>query len=97
MNNKRVSVLLPNGFSLVAEASNDPSYPYELYVGILGNDGVWYQDLAVVRNAYHYEDDNKTVYGPVYDEDKYEVLVFGNENDEDYTESFEIGHHHGGI
>ena len=94
MDSQRIVIPLPNGFKLVAEGSTDPNYPYEIYVGILGDDDVWYQDLAVVRNAYHYEEG---VQAHVHDEDKYEVLVYGNENDEDYTESFEIGHYHGGI
>ena len=96
MNPQRIKVRLPNGFYLVAENSADTSYPYEIYVGILGEDGIWYQDLAVVRNSYHYDDDDGSS-GPVFDEDKYEILVYGDENSEDYTHEFKIGHYHGGI
>ncbi|MBP5462003.1 MAG: hypothetical protein J6Y20_07770 [Lachnospiraceae bacterium] len=100
MDSQRIMIRLPNGFYLVAEASADPNYPYEVYVGIVGNDGVWYQDLAIVRNAYHYEDDIVDVNGipiPVNEEDRFEVLVYADENNEDYTNAFKIEMYHGGI
>ena len=91
---QRIVIPLSDGLSIVAERGNDPNYPRELFIGIVRDDGVWYQDLAIVRNAYHYDDDS---YDVVYDDDKFEVLVYADENDEDYTDRFEIDLYHGGI
>ena len=43
---KRIVIPLPNGFKLVAEGSTDPNYPYEIYVGILGEDDVRERNLS---------------------------------------------------
>lgn len=91
---QKIVITLPSGYQLVAEQNNDPLFKNEIYIGILGPDGVWYQDLAIVRNGYKYSRNNR----PVWEEDEFEVLVFGNENCEDYTEEFKIGlYKHGGI
>lgn len=43
------------GFAtLVAEKGSDPNYN-EVFVGLEDKDGVWIQDLAIVRQKYHYE------------------------------------------
>ena len=52
MNNK-ISIDLGNGFVLVAEKSSDTVYSKELFVYLEDKNGVVYQDLTVVRNAYH--------------------------------------------
>ena len=65
----------------------------EIFIGVMKDDGVWYQDLAIVRNAYSYNSTAEVQ----WDEENFEVLVFGNENDEDYTECFCVGLYHGGI
>lgn len=88
MSNKIV-IDLSNGLKLVAEQNNDPDYKNEIFVGLMKDDGIWHQDLAIVRNAYSYSDAGKVK----WDDENFEVLVFGNEND-DYTECFTISTYH---
>lgn len=83
----RISIDLENGFRLVAEQGADPNYNREMFIFIEKENGVICQDLAVVRNAYEYYDD----YDVKWKDDVYEVLVYGDENNEDYTGRFEIG------
>lgn len=90
MDSQKIVIPLPDGFKLVAERGSDRDY-YEIFVGIVREDDVWWQDLAVVRNAYHYEKGTL-----ITDKDKYEVLVYGDENNEDYTDLFKIDLYHGG-
>ena len=84
--NNRIEISLPNGMKLVAEQNQDPNYDKEIYIGLETLDGSWYQDLAVVRNAYFINDNLQTV----WDSAKMEVLVYADENDEDYTNKFSI-------
>lgn len=81
-------IKLPNGLYLTAEKSSDPAYPYEIFVGITDENGAWIQDLVIIGHDYHFENDGG--YKPVWDEGLH-VYVYGNENDEDYTEEFNIG------
>lgn len=92
MENKIV-IPLPNGFQLVAERNPDWSFRNEIFIGITDGNGVWQQDLAVVRNAYGYDHDLNTV----WKDGEYEVLVYSDENDEDYTHKFTISQYHGGV
>lgn len=85
--NKRIAINLPNGFRLVAEQNQDPEYRNEIYVGIETNDGVFYQDLAVIRNAYSISENLRVVWSP----DMLEVLVYADKDDEDYTNKFSVG------
>lgn len=48
----RITIELPKGLKLVAEQNIDPEYQNEIYVGIETPDGIWHQDLVVIRNAY---------------------------------------------
>lgn len=86
----KIVIQLPNGYQLVAERNTDPSYNREIFIGITDGNGVWWQDLAVVRNAYEITDNLKTK----WKDDEFEVLVYGKEDDEDYTESFVVGLYH---
>jgi hypothetical protein len=52
----RITIELPKGLKLVAERNIDPEYQNEIYVGIETPDGIWHQDLAVIRNAYSIDD-----------------------------------------
>lgn len=88
-NNGRIAIELPNGLKLVTEQNIDPEYKNEIYVGIETSDGVWYQNLAVVRSAYSIDDNLVVNWEP----DRFEVLVYADENDEDYTNKFSIGIH----
>jgi len=90
---KQIIIDLSNGLKLVAEQNTDPQFKNEIFIGVMKDDGVWYQDLAIVRNAYSYNSTAEVQ----WDEENFEVLVFGNENDEDYTECFCVGLYHGGI
>lgn len=85
--NKRIVINLPNGFRLVAEQNQDPEFQNEIYVGIETDDGVFYQDLAVIRNAYSISENLRVVWRP----DMLEVLVYADEDDEDYTNKFSVG------
>ena len=73
------------GFAtLVAEKGTDESY-HENFIGLEDKDGVWIQDLAIVGQTYHYTDDTEVV------QDKgVNVMVYADENDEDYTHKFDI-------
>lgn len=84
MENVRIH-LYDNTF-LVAEQNEGLVYK-ELYIGI-EKDGVWIQDLATVREKYHYDDN---VLHVVHDHGEYEVLVYADKEDEDYTHKFVIG------
>lgn len=52
----------------------------------MGPNGVWHQDLAVVRSSYHY-DGGKVI----WDDKQFDVLVYGSEDDEDFMEDFSVG------
>lgn len=73
------------GFAtLVAEKGTDESY-HEIFIGLEDKDGVWIQDLAIVGQKYHCTDDTEVV------QDKgVNVMVYADENDEDYTHKFDI-------
>ena len=81
----KIVIPVENGASIVAEQGYDDNYR-ELFVYLQANDGSVIQDLAIVRNAYEYDDDLNTIQKP----DEFEVLVYADEDDEDYTDRFEI-------
>ena len=78
----RIEVPLPNGEKIVAEVNPDPAYP-EIYVSLEDSDGYYIQDLCIIGSQY----DDKTL-DPV--RDLFRVLVYGNENSEDFTHEIEI-------
>lgn len=87
MESKRIEIDLGNGCKLTAEVGSDPMYPREIYVGI-EKDGIWYQDLAIIKNT------EKLLNGELtYIPNLFSVLVFADENLEDYTDRFEIKTH----
>lgn len=86
MNNNRIEINLQNGYRLVAEANIDPNYPNEIYVGIINDNGQWIQDLAIIQNDYSYNDDGDIVYS----EDKFNIYVYEDNTQEDYTNKFNI-------
>lgn len=90
--NNRIVIPLPNGFKLVAEQNDDPTYSREIFIGIMDRNGVWYQDLAIVRNAYTYDGDKVK-----WKEEEFEVLVYSDEDNEDFTHEFSIGMYHEGV
>lgn len=89
----KIVIPLSNGYKLVAVQNTDPNYRNEIFIGITNGDGEWWQDLAVVRNAYEIGDD----LGVRWKEDEFDVLVYSDENNEDFTHDFTVGLYHGGI
>ncbi len=81
-----VRIDIGNGLYLVAQQNEDYDYRREIFIGIQNRDGWWLQDLSVVRNAYRYDDG-----GVVWENGEFEVLVYGNSEEEDYTDRFGIG------
>lgn len=80
--NNRIEIDL--GFAtLTVDKSIDPSFPGEIYVGLEKN-GQWLQDLVVVTQKNHYEED-KLVY-----EEGICVKVYADKDNEDYTNEFNI-------
>ena len=79
-----VFIPLSNGKELVAESNNDPDYK-EIFIYVRGKDRSCYQDLAIVSEDYEIED-CEIVPKP----GEYEVKVYGNPDDEDWTNSFQI-------
>lgn len=82
----KIVIELPNGYQLVAERNTDPNYQNEIFIGISDGNGVWWQDLAVVRNAYVIDGDDI-----VWKDGEFDVLVYSDENNEDFTHDFTIG------
>lgn len=77
--NKKISIGL--GFAeLVAEINADPNVR-EIIVS-LEKDGIWLQDLAIVRQKEDYQTESY--------EKKIEVLLYEDETTEDYTSKKEI-------
>ena len=83
--NRKIAIDLPNGLQLVAERTAT-NYKNEIIIGIL-KDGVWHQDLAIVRNRYTHDENN----GVRWIDNQFEILVYADENSEDYTNSFTVG------
>lgn len=84
-----IEVDLSNGKKLIAARNTDRDFK-EIFIGIEDEDGCWVQDLATVREEYRWEEKNGVhEYVPV--PNKYEVLVYGDCNNEDWTECFKIG------
>lgn len=88
----RITIPLQNGFSLVVEQNSAPDYSREIFIGIMDKNDTWYQDLAIVRNAYIYDND----WNVKWKDGEFEVLVYSDENNEDFTHDFTIGMHNGG-
>lgn len=73
----KVVIDLGNNLSLIAEQNTDPEYNNKIYIGI-SKDNFWHQNLAIVRKA---------------DTNRFEILVYADEDNEDYTNKYTIGLH----
>lgn len=74
------------GFAvLVAERGADTNYN-EIFLSLENKNEVCIQDLAIVRQQYHYDEDLNVVQDKGID-----VLVYADESCEDYTHRFGIG------
>ena len=81
---EKISIPLSNDYKLVVE-KNTGEFDKEVYVGIERPDGLYCQDLAIVRPTYRFEN-----HDVVFDADKFEILVFGDAESEDFTERFTV-------
>lgn len=90
MEGKKIEMELGE-FKLVAELDdrNAPEYPPELCVFLVGKRGEIYQDICVVR-----PDMNGREFAQDKTPKRMECLVWGSENDECYTETFNIPVYH---
>lgn len=79
-----ISIPLANGKELVADMIPGSELK-EIFVYIR-DDNVAYQDLAVIREEYVISDNMNIIPIP----GKYEVLVYGNSDNEDWTNAFQI-------
>lgn len=82
---QKIVIDLHNGTKLVAEEGCDSTFPGEIYIGIMDESEVFWQDLAVVREKYVINNGE-----PEFIKDKFEIFVFADEKSEDYTKKFEI-------
>lgn len=85
-----ISLKMPlhDGVCLCADICSADKDHKEIYVGLRNKEDLWFQDLAVVREAYHYAKGTPEI---INDHGNYEVLVFANELSEDYTHRLTIG------
>jgi len=81
----KIVINLSNNYRLVAER-NEGEFNKEVYIGIETPDGYYLQDLAIIRPTYKLN--NEEV---LFDADKFEILVFGDKDREDYTNKFTVG------
>ena len=73
------------GFAvLVAEKGIDNNYR-EIYLSLEDKNGVWLQDLAIVRQQYHYDEELNVVNDKGID-----VKIYADSNNEDFTDEFGI-------
>ena len=73
------------GFAvLVAEKGIDNNYR-EIYLSLEDKNGVWLQDLAIVGQQYHYDEESNVVNDRGID-----VKIYADSNNEDFTDEFGI-------
>ena len=82
MNSFRVD--LAEGFKIIVE-QNTGDYDKEIFIGVENPSGSYIQDLAIVRPV-HTSVEGKIVYSS----EEFEVLVYGDAEDDNYTEKFGI-------
>ena len=83
-----IKIPVGNGINIVAEQGTDSSFPREIYIGLVNDNDMWLQDLAIVRQAYNLSSGDDD--GGEYIDGKYQVLVFSDKDNEDYTHKFDI-------
>ena len=73
------------GFAvLVAEKGIDNNYR-EIYLSLEDKNGVWLQDIAIVGQKYHYDEELNVVNDKGID-----VKIYADSNNEDFTDEFGI-------
>lgn len=79
-------LVIPFGeHKIVAEKGADHNYN-EMFIWIEDKNGVCIQDLVIVGQKYHYDENLDVV-----QDDSVLVRVFANKDDDDYTNEFDIG------
>lgn len=81
----KIIIPLDNGYKLVAEQNTDSQFNKELFVGIETDTGAYIQDLAVIRPTYSFEGESVK-----FNSDNFELLIFGDEKVDDYTDKFVV-------
>lgn len=87
MGRSMIKIPVGNGVNIVAEQSSDPNFTREIYIGLVNDNDMWLQDLAIVRQKYEVPKDECVVN---YVDREYEVLVYSDKDDEDFTHKFGI-------
>ena len=82
---RKIIIPFNEKYNLVAENLKDPEYPCEVGIFVEDKNGVFVQDLAIVQKPYTYSNGE-----PIFSDDSVNLLVFGDENSEDYTEKKNI-------
>ena len=78
------------GFAvLVAEKGIDNNYR-EIYLSLEDKNGVWLQDIAIVGQKYHYDEELNVVNDKGID-----VKIYADSNNEDFTDEFGINIYEG--
>ena len=82
----KIVIPLDNGYSLVAKRNTDSDYNKEIFIGICSDKGIYIQDLAIIRPTYKNTNDSV-----VFSSDKFELLIFGDKENDDITNMFTVG------
>lgn len=85
----RMEIKIGNGLRLVAEQNVQP-YEREMFIGIIDENDQWIQDLVIVRNEYEHVTKSVKDTEVKWNDNIFEVMVFGEEYNEDYTDLFKI-------
>ena len=80
----KIKIPLSNGFNLIAER-NTGEFDHELFVGLEDPTGRYYQDLVIVRPTYRLAGDKV-----LFDADKFEMLIFGDAQQDDFTDKVTV-------
>ena len=81
----KIIIPLDNGYRLVAERNVGSEFDKEVFIGIETETGSYWQDLCIVRPTYTFKDDEVK-----FDSDKFEMLIFGDADMEDFTDKFVV-------
>ena len=83
-----IKIPVGNGINIVAEQGTNSSFPREIYIGLVNDNDMWLQDLAIVRQSYNLPSGDDDV--AEYIDGEYQVFVFSDKDNEDCTHKFDI-------
>lgn len=81
----KIVIPLDNGYKLIAEQNTENEYEKEIFIGLEAPSGVYWQDLAIVRPSYTFENGHVQ-----FKSNQFEVVVYGNSDSDDYTEQYSV-------